>query len=207
MYGPNRVRTCTLAVVQSPPVSTAPHAMLRNMNMEFRCALRRHVAFYDDRGGSHRGFIVGVDSHPDGPTVDVDCGDMVWRHVPAGRPRPGCARRTTRAGPNRDAHVGDVEQHVRGVVVVDPVGPVAAGRARIRVPLRFQETPQVGGVRVRAAGQTAEVVDPAEERHTVGVQAERGREPAHEDGHAPTVGGAIQVEHDCDSTRSPRNSG
>ena len=98
------------------------------------------------------GFIVGVDSHPDGPTVDVDCGDMVWRHVPAGRMRrappvghvpDALVERHEQTRPV-DAHVGDVEQHVRGVVVVDPVGPVAAGRIDYAYPSASRRRPRSG---------------------------------------------------------------
>ena len=51
--------------------------MLRGMGMEFQCAMWRHVAFDDDHGEPHRGFIISIDSHPDEPTVDVECADAV----------------------------------------------------------------------------------------------------------------------------------
>lgn len=76
---------------------------LQRMDTEFQCALWRHVAFDDDHGTPHRGFIVSMDSHPDGPTVDVECADAVWKHVPADRMRPDPQPPTFQPVPRRGA--------------------------------------------------------------------------------------------------------
>lgn len=61
----------------------------------------RHVAFDDDHGEPHRGFIISIDSHPDEPTVDVECADAVWKHVPADRMRPDPQPPTFRPEPKK----------------------------------------------------------------------------------------------------------
>lgn len=74
---------------------------LRRMSNEFQCALWRHVAFDDDHGEPHRGFIISIDSHPDEPTVDVECADEVWKHVPVDRMRPDPQPPTFRPEPKK----------------------------------------------------------------------------------------------------------
>ncbi len=74
---------------------------LRRMSNEFQCALWRHVAFDDDHGEPHRGFIISIDSHPDEPTVDVECADAVWKHVPVDRMRPDPQPPTFRPEPKK----------------------------------------------------------------------------------------------------------
>ncbi|MBM6696895.1 hypothetical protein H6A11_07650 [Bifidobacterium pullorum subsp. saeculare] len=71
------------------------------MGMEFQCAMWRHVAFDDDHGEPHRGFIISIDSHPDEPTVDVECADAVWKHVPVDRMRPDPQPPTFRPEPKK----------------------------------------------------------------------------------------------------------
>lgn len=74
---------------------------LRRMGNEFQCALWRHVAFDDDHGESHRGFVISIDRHPCGPTVDAECADAVWKHVPADRMRADPAPTAFRPVPKR----------------------------------------------------------------------------------------------------------
>ena len=71
------------------------------MSNEFQCALWRHVAFDDDHGEPHRGFIISIDSHPDEPTVDAECADAVWKHVPVDRMRPDPQPPTFRPEPKK----------------------------------------------------------------------------------------------------------
>lgn len=66
---------------------------------------------------------------------------------------------------------------------------------------------RVGGVRVRAAGQIAEVVDPAEEHHTIGVQAERGASRCMRMATPRQWAARFRSNMAYDSTRSLRNSG
>ena len=59
------------------------------------------MAFDDDHGEPHRGFIISIDSHPDEPTVDVECADAVWKHVPVDRMRPDPQPPTFRPEPKK----------------------------------------------------------------------------------------------------------
>lgn len=87
--------------LRSPPFGPRAVPCLRRMSNEFQCALWRHVAFDDDHGEPHRGFIISIDSHPDEPTVDVECADAVWKHVPVDRMRPDPQPPTFRPEPKK----------------------------------------------------------------------------------------------------------